>query len=71
MTLCARIPRSGALGQLLQRLKVGARVCVLTHALAGIQGLRCVAVVRELRVSWGDCIGRVYERVEEQEELSE
>lgn len=53
---------NGALCALLLRLKVGARVCVVTQSLRGVKGFRVIASVRDLKATWGDCIARVYER---------
>ena len=59
---------NGALGSKLSQLKRGARVCLTTHALTGVRGLRCIGCVRDLQVSWGVCIGRVYERVDDEKD---
>ena len=56
------LERGAALATLLQRLKVGARICLCTHQLDGLPGLRRTAVVRDLKTSWGVDLGFVYER---------
>ena len=62
----------GALTKLILRLKPGARICLLTHSLTGIPGLRshCRAV-HDLAVSWGSCIARCYVRIDELEDSDE
>ena len=59
---------NGALTRRFSKFKVGARVCVLSHVITGVPGLQPMASVRDLKVSWGSCIARIYVRRDESDE---